>query len=155
MTTDADVLEAPEPQSVEDRLAALEKRGNAFALSSGWTLVLVVPIIAVALGIALVHTNAVQDRQQARSNQQFRKAQIEANRKFQDATRLSARQSAYSINKSVCVLRTIAKAQIGRLELTKTKGYKEAEGFWLTILDNQVPVPSTFNCKSLPKHPPK
>lgn len=124
-------------------------------ISSFWVLVMVLPIVSLALYLAIDHANANQARALSRSNQQFRKAQIEANRKFQQAIRISAKQSAYSINKSVCVLRTIAKAQIGRLEITKTKGYKQAEGFWLTILDNQVPVPSTFNCKSLPKHPPK
>lgn len=154
MNTDTEAREAPVPQSVEDRLGALEKRGSGIALSSGWVLIIVVPIVAVALWFAIDHTNAAQDRQQARANQQFRKAQIEANRKFQQAIRISAKQQAYSINKSVCVLRVIAQQQIQRLETTKATGYKQAEAFWKNILDNQVPVPSTFNCKTLAKTPP-
>lgn len=120
-----------------------------------WVFVIVLPLTGLGLFIAIDHTNAVQARQQERSNQQFRKAQLDANRKFQDALRISSQQQAYSINKSVCVLRTIANAQIGRLELTKSTGYKQAEAFWKNIRDNQVPVPSTFNCASLPTHPPK
>lgn len=120
-----------------------------------WIFVIVVPLTGLGLFIAIDHANTIQARQQERSNQQFRQSQILANRKFQQALRISSQQQAYSINKSVCVLRTIANAQIGRLELTKTTGYKQAEVFWKNIRDNQVPVPSTFNCASLPAHPPK
>lgn len=78
-----------------------------------------------------------------------------AERKFQQAVRISTRQTAYSVNKSVCLLRLISEQQISRLETTKPAGYKAAEKFWVQIRDNQIPIPPTFDCRKLPSKPPK
>lgn len=79
-----------------------------------------------------------------------------ANNERIDATRRHAdRLYRFSINHEACLLRTISGAQINRLELTKTKGYIEAEGFWRKIKDNQFTIPFDLNCKTLPAKPPR
>lgn len=61
----------------------------------------------------------------------------------------------FSVNHEVCTLRTIANAQIKRLELTKSKGYKEAEVFWATIRSNQFTIPLDLKCSTLSVLPPR
>lgn len=79
-----------------------------------------------------------------------------ANNERIDATRRHAdRLYRFSINHEACLLRTIATAQINRLELTKSKGYIDAESFWITIRDNQFTIPFDLNCKTLPNKPPR
>lgn len=132
---------------------------KAKGISSFWVLVIVVPLVTLGLWIAISHANASQDRATRAAN-----AKIE--RKFQQAIRISDdkhRQAlhsqailfSYSINKTACLLIGIAHQQISRLEKTKTVGYKQAEKFWQHILENQVPIPASFDCSTLPKTPPK
>lgn len=79
-----------------------------------------------------------------------------ANNERIDATRHHTEKLyKFSINHEACLLRTISNAQIKRLELTKSKGYKSAESFWINIRNNQFTIPSNLDCKTLPTKPPK
>lgn len=137
-------------------MTTIEKR--TLAIDSGLVLSMILFILIPVAWWVVDHGNANQDRQQAQLRREQDQQQAQYRRqleaKFQQALRISSRQSAYSINKSVCVLRKIAKAQIARLELTKSKGYKSAEGFWQQILEGQVPVPPSFDCRNLPEKVP-
>lgn len=135
------------------------ENAKAKGISSFWVIVIVIPIVVFACGAVIKWTNASQDRQQAQFRQQleakFQQSIRISDDKHQQALHAQAVLFAYSINKSTCVLRVIAKQQIARLEATKTTGYKNAEGFWARILENQVPIPADFDCSTLPKKPPK
>lgn len=128
------------------------KRVAGIAISSGWILTMVVPLLAVGIWFAI---NYATDQSNTRIEKKFRQAIQISDDKHRQALHAQSVLFAYSINKSVCILRTIATQQVARLETTKATGYKQAEAFWLNILDNQVPIPSDFDCKKLPKHPPK
>lgn len=127
-----------------------------------WVFVIVMPLTGLGMWIAI---NYATDQSNARIEKKFEQANARTEAKFRQALAISDakhRQAlhaqavlfAYSINKSTCVLRTIATQQIDRLEATKLGNYKAAEKFWVQIIDNQVPIPAGFNCKSLPKKPP-
>ena len=83
------------------------RRVAGIAISSGWVMVIVVPLVVFALWVAVDHANANQDRIQRRANQQFAKTLILTDRKFQQALRIASAQSAYSINRSVCGFRKL------------------------------------------------
>lgn len=135
-----------------------DHRNRGFAISAIWVLVMVVPIVGIALWFAIDHANAQKDRAteqaNARIEKKFRQALAISDAKHRQALHAQSVLFAYSINKSTCVLRTIAQQQISRLETTKTTGYKQAEVFWQQIIANQVPIPAGFNCASLPAKPP-
>lgn len=149
------------------RRAPAALRGHAREILHGvihlwWIFVIVVPLTALGMWIAI---NYASDQSSKHTEKKFDQALIVVDRKFHQAIQISDakhRQAlhaqavlfAYSINKSTCVLRTIATQQIDRLEATKLGNYKAAEKFWVQIIDNQVPIPAGFNCKSLPKKPP-
>lgn len=120
-----------------------------------WIFVIVGPLCFLVGWLAIDHANANQARALKASDQKFRQAVKISDDKHQQALHSQAVLFAYSINKSVCVLRVIATQQIARLETTKPQGYKDAEGFWLRVVDNQVPIPASLDCSTLPKKPPK
>lgn len=133
---------------------------------SGIATVLIAMIVGlIYLGIALQgirHTQAdIRDAQtqieqnRKLSDEQRAEALRVTDRKFRDALRASTLQSNYSINKSTCLLRTVATQQFTRIEKLKQPGWQQASEFWHNIKDGQVPIPITLNCSKLPKHPPK
>lgn len=61
-----DPREAPEPRTLDERLSALEERGTGIALSSGWVLVLVVPLLLVVLWFAVSYAKAASDHSAAK-----------------------------------------------------------------------------------------
>lgn len=134
-----------------------------FAISSGWVLVITVPVVAIALWLAIDHANANRDATQRRSNQQFTKALIVTDRKFRQALRITTLQVSYSINKSVCGFRGFVQPTLKSYEaaakdptLTPSarkrndKRIKSTKAF----LETQVTVPADFDCATLPKNPP-
>lgn len=109
-------------------------------------------------GAAFYYVQRTSDRLEANRHHDDARALRDrqlADRKFQQAVRISTRQTAYSVNKSVCLLRLISQQQIKRLETTKPAGYKAAEAFWAQIRDNQIPVPPSLDCSKLPSKPPQ
>lgn len=135
-----------------------------FAISSGWVLVMVVPLCVIVLWIAIDHANTNRDHAQARSNQQFAKALIVTDRKFRQALDIATQQFAYVTNKSVCGFRKLADDGIVRAQkvlkdptaphasrVAARKAIQQARAFKLT----QVTVPSDFDCATLPKNPPE
>lgn len=140
-------------------------RKRDFAISSGWVLVMVIPLCVLVLWIAIDHANAGRDRLQDHANQQFRQALILTDRKFQQALRIQAALFAYSTNKSVCGFRGLVKPQLRRAverrsqypTLTKAARALNENAITTThaFLDSQVTIPSGFDCKTLPKRPPK
>lgn len=128
-----------------------------------WVFVIVAPLCGLGLWLAIDHANANQTRALARSNQQFRKAQILANHKFQQALRISTAQNAYSINKSVCTLRPFLEAALkARLAAVRDatnqadkKLNQQAADTYTRLLTGEVTVPAGFPCATLPKTPPK
>lgn len=128
----------------------MSKQILGVTIRTWWTLVIAVVVSTLGTWAAVDHSNANQQRSQARANQQFRRAQILANQKFQQAIRISIQQSAYSTNKSVCGWRGFLKPTLTDPRIPKTRRDEIA-----TFLASQVTVPATFKCGSLPKNPPK
>lgn len=128
-----------------------EKQQRARLWISGAATVGIALIVGlIYLGVALKridHARKVAEREHVHLIQQ-------TDRKFAAALHASTIQTDYSINKSVCILRRIAKSQLARARKVKYKGYEAAITFWQSILDNQVPIPADLDCASLPKHPP-
>lgn len=128
-----------------------------------WVFVIVMPLNAYGTWIAVDHANANQNRAQAHSNAQFRRSLIVTDRKFREALHVQARLFAYSTNKSVCTLRPFLQAaRAARLAAVKNATNEKdralnekAASTYKRLIDSQVTVPSTFNCASLPKNPPK
>lgn len=122
-----------------------------------WIFVIVMPISGLALWIAIDHSNANQDRQQA----QFRQSLED---KFNQALSISSRQTAYSINKSACgfrgfVVPTLKSYEAAAKDPTLSESARKRNDLRIRraheFLDSQVTVPPDFDCKTLPKKPPK
>ena len=126
------------------------KQARGIAISAWWVLVIIVPICTLVLWIALEHTNAAQDRQNAHSDAQFAKALIVTDRKFRQALKIQTALFSYSTNRSVCGWRALLKPTLSDDRLPAARR-SQIEAF----LSTQVTVPSTFNCSTLPKNPPK
>lgn len=140
-----------------------EHRTRDFAISSGWVLVMVVPLCIIVLWFAIDHSNDNRDAVQHRANQQFAKALIVTDRKFHQALDVTTQQFAYAINKSVCGFRGLAtdvkKRAVATLnDATSTASAKararQAIRQTDALLATQVAVPSGFNCARLSKNPP-
>lgn len=149
MAAPVDPIEAPEPQDADERAERSDRRRSiiSFSLSSVLVLIIVIPLVSFGTWLAIDHANANQERQ-------ARHQRALTEQRFREGLKLLRQTTAYSVNKSVCVLQTISEAQIGRLNLTKPKGYVEAIRFWQQIIDNQVPIPADFDCKDLNKLQP-
>lgn len=128
-----------------------------------WTLVICVVVSSFATWAAVDHANANQQRALRHSNAQFQRAQILANRKFREAIQISTAQTAYSVNKGVCVLRPFLRAALkARLAAVRDakneadrKLNQQAATTYTRLLEGEVTVPSDFDCDLLPKNPPK
>lgn len=137
---------------------------RGIAISSGWVLVMILAI-AIPLGyLAFDHANANQDRATRHSNalteQKFNQALSVTEEKFRQAMRIST----YSINRSVCGFRGLGEgalkaarsgAKDPRLSPAIRERNRQNAVRTEAFLESQVTVPAEFDCKSLPKNPPK
>lgn len=140
------------------------RRVGGFALSGGFVLTMILAI-AIPLGyLAIDHANANQDRATRHSNalteKKFNQALAVVDQKFEQALRIST----YSINRSVCgfyklidpALRIALKRREDKTLTAAEHSANEATINRLeAFLATQVTVPSDFDCKTLPKNPPK
>lgn len=125
------------------------RRVAGIAISSGWVVVIVVPLISVGVWFAIDHSNS-QYRQQLET-------------KFNEALRISSTQFSYSINKSVCGFRgfvgpTLKSYRAAAKDKTLTPSARKRNDTRIrttqAFLDSQVTVPPGFDCRKLPKKAP-